>query len=307
MGAIKNISSGQTRVVEPEHLVGRAPAAVHRLDQRYVSAQHALIRWSGERWEIKDLGSRNGTFLDDVRLKPGVDNALRLGAKIAFGKLVEQWDFVDDLPPKVMVVPVDGGEPVLLQGDMLALPSNDDPRITIYRNHEGVWVHEQPDESITPIINRQTLDVDGRKWRFCCPESIYTTSLATSPVDREVRLLQLSFIVSRDEEHVQLQATCGGLTTSLGARGFNYLLLTLARRRVKDTAQALPEGECGWVHLEDLAHDPSMAPPQLNIDIFRIRKQFESTGVLDPANIVERRPRTRQLRIGTGFLAITQL
>jgi hypothetical protein len=50
-----------------------------------------------------------------------------------------------------------------------------------------------------------------------------------------------------------------------------------------------------------------MAPPQLNIDVHRIRKQFAEVGVLDAANIVERRPRTRQLRIGTGRLSIIQL
>jgi hypothetical protein len=307
MGLIKCLYSGETRVIEPEHLVGRAPATVHRLDHRYVSAQHALIRWNGEHWEVKDLGSRNGTFVDDVRLQPGADCVLRLGAKIAFGKLVELWELVDDSPPTIMAVPVEGGDPVLLEGDMLALPSSDDPRGTIYRNHEGLWVYEQPDESITPISNRQTFEVLGCRWRFCCPETTYPTSIATSPPDREVRLLQVSFIVSRDEEHVELQATCGGRATNLGSRAFNYLLLTLARRRVQDTAQALPEAECGWVHMEDLAHDPSMAPPQLNIDIFRIRRQFELTGVFDPANIVERRPRTRQLRIGTGFISITKL
>jgi hypothetical protein len=50
-----------------------------------------------------------------------------------------------------------------------------------------------------------------------------------------------------------------------------------------------------------------MAPPQLNIEVFRIRRQFAAAGVVDAANIVERRPRTRQLRIGTGRVSITTL
>jgi pSer/pThr/pTyr-binding forkhead associated (FHA) protein len=305
MGYLRGVSSSHRHILEPEHLIGRAPSVALRIDHRYISGQHALIRWNGNRWEVKDLGSRNGTFLNGVRLNPGADYPLRTGSKIAFGKVLEQlWELTDDTPPSVMAVPVDEGIPVLIERDLLALPSNDDPQVTIYRNQEGLWVLEQPDESITPVVNRQTFEVAGRKWRFCCAESLCLTALASSPQDREVRHLQLSFAVSRDEEHVQLHVTCGGSTANLGARAFNYLLLTLARRRVADAAQGMPEGECGWIYQEDLAHDPSMAPPQLNIDVHRIRRQFAATGVLDAANIVQRRPRTRQLRIGTGYIVI---
>jgi hypothetical protein len=95
----------------------------------------------------------------------------------------------------------------------------------------------------------------------------------------------------------------------MGARAHNYLLLTLARHRLKDEEEeeGMAEAACGWVYQEDLAHDPSMAPPQLNVDVFRIRRHFASVGVVDAANIIERRPRTRELRIGTRFLSIRQL
>jgi pSer/pThr/pTyr-binding forkhead associated (FHA) protein len=128
MGSIRGVLSGKTRVLEPEHLVGRASSAAQRHTERYVSVQHALIRWTGQRWEVKDLGSRNGTFLNDARLKPGADYEFKLGTKIAFGKLVEeQWELIDDSPPKVMAVPLDEGEPLMLDGDLIALPSNEDP------------------------------------------------------------------------------------------------------------------------------------------------------------------------------------
>jgi hypothetical protein len=308
MASIRDISTGRTQLLEPEHLIGRAPTSALRLNHRYISAQHALLRWTGDRWELKDLGSRNGTFLDGNRLRPGEEYPIRTGSKIAFGKLLEeQWELVDESSPRVMAVPVDGGDPVLLDGDLLALPSIDDPRVTIYRNGEGVWVLEQPDESITPITNLQVFEVAGRSWRFCCTENICTTSLAVAVADLEVRHLQLSFSVSRDEEFVQLHMSCGGTTFDVGARTHNYLLLTLARRRLADAAEGLPDTTCGWIYQEDLAHDPTMAPPQLNIDVFRIRRQFAGLGVIDAANVVERRPRTRQLRIGTGLISIVQL
>jgi pSer/pThr/pTyr-binding forkhead associated (FHA) protein len=308
MGSIRELSSGQTQLLQPEHLVGRASTCALRLSHRWVSAQHALLRWAGGRWEVKDLGSRNGTFLDGSRLKPGDEYVVRRGAKLAFGKVSEgQWEVADTSPPPAMAVPLDGGEPVQIDGDFIVLPSNDDPRVTIYRNQEGVWVLEHSDESSAPILNLQTFEVSGRGWRFCCAEESRTTALGPSPADLEVCHLSLAFSVSRDEEHVELQASSRGITFDLGARAHNYLLLTLARRRLKDAEEGLPHVTCGWIDQEELAHDPSMAPPQLNIDVFRIRKQFAALGVMDAANIVERRPRTRQLRIGTGLLLVTQI
>ena len=66
------------------------------------------------------------------------------------------------------------------------------------------------------------------------------------------------------------------------------------------------EVACGWIHQDDVAHDPTMATPQLNIDAFRIRKQFAAAGLIGAANIIERRPRTKQLRIGAARLSIIQ-
>jgi hypothetical protein len=297
-----------TYLLEPEHVVGRNPACSLHLEERYVSGQHAALRWGGERWELRDLGSRNGTFLDGTRLKPCHEYPLRRGSRIAFGKADREWELTDDAAPAVMAVPLDGKSPLLLDGDLLAVPSNDEPLATIY-SLEGRWVLERPDESNTPIANRQIFEVAGCTYRFCCADGIPKTAF-TSPshvLALEVQHLQLTFSVSKDEEYVHLQISCGGAIFDLGTRGHNYLLLTLARQRLEDATEGLPESTCGWIYQEDLSHDPSMVPPQLNIDVFRIRKQFAAIGVLDPANIIERRPRTRQLRVGSGRIAIVRV
>ena len=308
MATLREVSSRRIHMLEPEYIVGRAPSCGLRIDRKYISGQHAALRWTGSHWELKDLGSLNGTFLDGVRILHGLEHPMRAGSKIAFGKLAEeQWELVDASAPTVMAVPLDGGDPVLLDGELLALPSNDDPRATIYRNADGAWVLEQPDESTSPITNLQTFEVGGRSWRFSCSETVRNTSLATCPAVLEVRHLQLSFSVSRDEEHVHLHMSSGGRTFDMGTRTHNYFLLTLARRRLSDAAEGLADTSCGWIYQEDLAHDPTMAPPQLNIDVFRIRKHFAARGVLDAGNLIERRPRTRQLRIGTAHIVIAQL
>ena len=306
MGQIKQSTTQRKRVLEADHSVGRAQTSALCINERYVSAQHAILRFTGDHWELRDLGSRNGTFLNGERLKPGDEHIVRVGAQIAFGKLEQVWEVIDDDAPLAMAVPLDGGEPLTVDGELLALPSSEDPRLTIYRDPDGAWVLEQP-EAISPITNLQTFDVDGRTFRFSCPEVSSKTSLMESPFEVEVRHLALLFSVSLDEEHVALRASCGASSFELGTRAHNYLLLTLARRRVADAAEGLPETSCGWIYQEDFPHDPSMASPHLNLDVLRIRKQFAALGVVDAANIIERRPRTRQLRIGVSRISIVTL
>jgi|HubBroStandDraft_1064217.scaffolds.fasta_scaffold24863_2 hypothetical protein len=307
MGSIREISTGRTRLLEPEHLIGRAPTCALCLDELYVSAQHALMRWTQERWELKDLGSRNGTFLDGTRLSAGEVYSVTVGSRLAFGKLVQQWELADESSPSVMVVPLDGREPVVIEGDLLALPSSEDPQVTIYRS-EGSWVLEKADDSIAPITNQQTFEVAGSVWRFCCADNTSKTWLTHSPsMGVEVRHLQLSFSIPSDRGDTHLEMTWGGRAVDMGTRAHNSLLLALARRRLEDAAEGLPETSCGWMYQEDLSQEPGLEFPQLNSDVFRIRKQFAAAGVLDAANVIERRPRTRQLRIGTSRISIVQL
>jgi hypothetical protein len=119
--------------------------------------------------------------------------------------------------------------------------------------------------------------------------------------------LTLSFSVSNDEEYVSLHLISDGSDIDLGERTHNFLLLTLARRRLADTAQGLRETSCGWTYADDLAHDPSMASPRLNIDVLRIRRHLASHGVIGAIAIIERRRSTRQLRIGTARISIATL
>ena len=307
MGAIRHTITRAEHVLEPSHLVGRAPPPKCSLvlTAPYVSLVHAELRFRGDVWEVKDLGSRNGTYLDGRRIEPSVACEIAKGSILAFGKPEEQWQMIDHGPPPVMAVPLGGGAPVVLDGELLALPSNDDPRATIYRTIEGAWVIEPIDGAPTSLVHLQTFEAAGHMWRFLSPE-VSPSTLAiggTIGMGLEVRKLHLHFEVSRDEEHVHLRASSGARDVDLGSRRHNYLLLTLARRRLADAAEGLPETSCGWIDTDDLAHDPTMSQVQLNVNVFRIRQQFAKVGVLDAAAIVERRE--QQLRLGTSLVTTT--
>jgi hypothetical protein len=59
------------------------------------------------------------------------------------------------------------------------------------------------------------------------------------------------------------------------------------------------------MYQEDLLRDLSTTHAQLNVDICRIRKHFGGLGLKEAAAIVERRVRTKQIRIGVADLVVT--
>ena len=48
--------------------IGRSPNCIMVLEDEYVSGQHAMLSPQDGEWVIEDLGSRNGTFVDDERI-----------------------------------------------------------------------------------------------------------------------------------------------------------------------------------------------------------------------------------------------
>jgi pSer/pThr/pTyr-binding forkhead associated (FHA) protein len=66
------------------NLIGSAPACDLRLTDPTISRSHAELRVDGDRVELHDLGSRNGTFVDGNRI---ARELLPGSAEIAFGRV----------------------------------------------------------------------------------------------------------------------------------------------------------------------------------------------------------------------------
>ena len=60
--------SREFRLAEGEHVAGREPSVAIWLDSPKVSRRHARIVVNSDRATIEDLGSKNGTFVRDVRI-----------------------------------------------------------------------------------------------------------------------------------------------------------------------------------------------------------------------------------------------
>lgn len=52
--------------LQPVTSIGRGEHNAIVLAEPYASGEHALLTWRGNQWWLEDLGSRNGTLLNDV-------------------------------------------------------------------------------------------------------------------------------------------------------------------------------------------------------------------------------------------------
>lgn len=84
--------SGQTLVLKPGTLVvGRDSSADVTIADDSVSRRHAELHHVDGAWVVRDLGSSNGTFVNEQPLPTPTDRTLKAGDRLRFGDTV--WQF----------------------------------------------------------------------------------------------------------------------------------------------------------------------------------------------------------------------
>jgi FHA domain len=296
MAELRQERGERSCILMADHLIGRGPQCALRLSANYVSSQHAVIRWSGNGWEVLDRGSRNGTRLNGATLEPGRAYRLLKGANLSFGHPEERWTLTDTAEPAAMVIDLGSGEARLEHYGMIGLPSNDAPELTLFRDQDGAWQLEDAEGAVRFLGSGDSFELNGRSYAFSHPSANNLTAsmgMALSSAPPTV-----IFLVSSDEDFVELSLEYENRRVALGSRAHNYLLLTLARQRLADMAQDVAAASSGWVDKDELATGLRMTPPQIDGEIFRIRRHFASHRLPDSSSVIERRERTRLIRIG---------
>jgi hypothetical protein len=77
------LSAGEVIAVAEGATLGRGTGADVRVADSAVSGEHARIERIGRRWVVTDLGSTNGTRVNDARVAP--QRALRAGDVLSLG------------------------------------------------------------------------------------------------------------------------------------------------------------------------------------------------------------------------------
>jgi hypothetical protein len=301
MFVLRNLTSQATHELGTRSVIGRSRAADLSIAEDGVSGEHATIWWDGESWNLRDLGSRNGTLVDGEAVPGGGTVPLRPGQQLQFGG-ISAWLVAEAGPPVPSARALIGGEWIRAEDDLLVLPSPQNPVLTVYSDIDGAWQMEGPDFDRV-VHDLELVATEGNVWRLHLP---VTTQGTVSRVMRPtLEGMSLEFRVSRDEEHVELLATGMGARIDLKARAHNYTLVVLARARLAETH--LPEGSRGWIYQDELCKMLGIDDAKLNLFVFRARKQLSASGIDGSAGIVERRVGTRQLRLGVSSITITPL
>lgn len=300
MATLRHRATGTLHPLSARVLVGRSGGAGMRLAQAHVSGEHATLSWGDEGWSVRDLGSRNGTFLGENRLPVGAWTALARGAVLAFGDLDDPWDLVDDAPPGALAEHVPSGILRIARDGFLALPDDEVPEHVVFVDARGRYVAETPEGDVRPLVDGAVLATRTGDWRVRVPAVEERTR--EMPDRPSLDAVRLRFRVSRDEEHVAVSILYPGHEIVLEEREHLYLLLTLARVRLQD-ADA-PPSEQGWVDRDRLLRMLAVDTNALNVAIFRARQQVQAAGVEGAASLVE--VRRGQRRIGVARLEVVQ-
>lgn len=92
-----------TRLIPGETVtIGRDPGATLVLDHDTISRRHAEISYDNGSYLLRDLGSKNGTFLNGERLEPHAVRVLQARDRVRIGTLLTYMFDVRTVPPDVL-------------------------------------------------------------------------------------------------------------------------------------------------------------------------------------------------------------
>ena len=299
MATLENYVTGEKIILRSCHVFGRFPQNVNTVvESMDVSNLHATIRWEDSIWKILDH-SRNGTWINGNRITSRKGVVLKNGTIIQFGGgKSSAWIVLDLEEPRPLLVPVEGNGPFIKLEQFQILPNDQSAEVAIYLNSMSMWMREsQEGEAI--LKDGDLIHFDNRVWRFFNPMiAICTQSITGSDVFTEEELFFV-FHVSPDEEHVSVKAMWPDKSLDLGVRAHHYLLLTLARQRLKEAKGGIDFQSQGWIEFQRLSKMLALDSTNLNCQVFRARQQVARTLPKKspyPAQIIERRP--GELRFG---------
>ena len=303
MGGLTLRWSGRNFTLGPRCLIGRHRACDLRIDDPRVSGEHASLHWTDGRWELRDLGSRNGTFLEGRRLGAGERGRLFEGSSFTLGGMKEALVLADASAPSASARGAVSGIVRAAVGGLLVLPDDDHPELSVLEDAKGRWIVEAEDGPRS-VADHAIVIAGGEAWTLELPSADAPT-FQPGALGPTLETIHLRLAVSRDEERIEATVLHGSTATRLPTRSYHYLLVTLARARLHDR-RAVSE-ERGWIDREELCRMLATDVGKLNVDIFRTRKQLVALGIHGAAGIIARRDGTGQLRIGTDRIEVIAL
>lgn len=305
VAVLQNVETNDRWELTATHLIGRSRVCQLQLDIEQVSSIHADLSWNGRGWQVQDRGSKNGTYVDGRRLGPSERAPIVVHTELAFGNASDRYRLIDDSPPR-LIASSEAGAVCIAEDEVLSLPSADSCEVTVYRDTNTCWMIET-DAELRLAKDQELVVAGGVAWRLFLPVLHAETGDAKVEQVLEATLEQfeLELLVSRDGEHMEMALRRGEQRQELPGRAHDFMLLALAEARLSDASQLeLPDREHGWLYSDELVNMLAIEPDLINLWVYRCRRQFSALELRGAARIIERRPATKQLRIGMAKLVV---
>lgn len=279
--------------------IGRAPASDLVLEDESVSWHHAQVWIEGERGWVQDLASRNGSFVNDKRIRGATP--LEAGAVLRVGNKVTlqlRGGRMEDAVPMLLLVDLDAGVRFPLRSDRFHLGSASDAHLrlpegparaaTIGVLGDGtVWISTD-DETQEALPMDRPFEVAGRRMQI-----IRGTASHAPTVEYGAHRYPYDAVANGDGPsgpEVVLSDSMQG-TTKLFTRNRGLLLYLLARQLHEDRLQGASVDTEGWCNDNDVAvgiwGKSAADANKLHVLIHRLRKAVKEAG-FDPWFIEKR-------------------
>ncbi|MFT3769746.1 MAG: FHA domain-containing protein [Minicystis sp.] len=300
------MDTGERIALRSRLVLGRSAACDLRVEDARVSSEHASLGWTGATWEVRDLGSKNGTFVGERRLAAGERIPLLPGDMIALGAPrppAPAFVLADAAPPAANARHARTGVVRAASAGLIVLPDDEAPRASVVEQRDGSWAVEAQGTARL-ASDRETIVVAGEAWILDLPQRTSSTAEGDASA-LTLSSIALRFAVSRDEERVDLTVVCPDREIELPARSYHYMLVTLARARLSSAAS--PPTDRGWLERDALCRMLGIDELRLNVEVCRARKQFSALGIEGAASIVDRRMGTGRIRLGVERVDVRRL
>lgn len=304
MGTLIHLPSRRAALLSVRQVVGRSRKTDLRIPNRRVSAEHAIIAWSGVGWMVRDLGSTNGTFVDGKALAVGERIRLRRNSLLAFGDAEDAWRLVSDSPPLPSIVNLSDGSRLEQEGPIIGIPSGADPEVTVYWSKTG-WMVER-DGSGEPLLDTSRVTVDGIEYEIQFPEELAGTLAGAEEEDDTGEPLSGFRFIFRNHGSAGIGMDAEGRSGRLllRPRAHHATMLHLAKQRLHDIQAGVSVEDAGWLSYDETAAALGVDPKTLNVHIYRARQELARHGICGASAVVERRSHTKEVRFGGAAVTI---
>ncbi|MEL6342807.1 MAG: FHA domain-containing protein [Myxococcota bacterium] len=295
-------------VTERPVMIGRAPGNDLVLAADQVSWHHAVVWVENGRLWLKDLGSTNGSFINDERIKsptiipPGAN--LRLGPSV---QLRVQGQLKGDGPRNTLLMIEDQthGLRFPLQSDRfyigtapnanLRLDDGDEEEAVLSIHEDGeIWLGTDDDERSVEL--NEPFEVAGRKLVIKEAVDVRAPTAAAERTRYAYRLtVDLQGATGPEANIEDLQT---GNRSEIRSANRAVLLYILAKKLREDRENDEPQARQGWCGDEEVSSGvwgrnwKSHAGSHLHVLIHRLRKQLKSDQI-DPWFIEKKRRHVR--------------